>query len=100
MIRWKRYREMLRAGEPARRARLTAEGRVLDVGELDPGAEVIRIALGFGEEFWQVEPGYRLDLEAAAIVGGRLIVKDGERVTDAAKLAFLQRRIEQIVYSA
>jgi hypothetical protein len=95
---WSRYRAILRGGEAARVERLAAEGRTVEVRDVAPGDRVVVIALGFGNEFWRVHPGYRANPFETRVDGGELIVEDGRSVTDASRLPALERRIERVVY--
>ena len=92
-------RERVRSEEAERLSKLHAEGRTVELSTLRPEQRVLRISFGLGDEFWLVLPGYRVEPRLRRIDGAHLIVDSGQRVTDAGKLAFLEHRIEHIVYS-
>jgi hypothetical protein len=96
---WSSYCAILRGGEAARLERLMAEGRTVELRDVTPQDRVVVIALGFGDEFWRVRSGYRAHPFKTRVDGGELIVDNGTRVTDAARLSFLQHRIERVVYA-
>jgi hypothetical protein len=99
MTRWERYLALIRGGDPARVKELVAAGKTIELRDLDRSDTVVRIRLGFGDEFWRVEPGYRVHPMECLIEGGRLILEGGTRVTEGEKFSFLARKVEQIVYS-
>jgi len=95
---WARYFGLKRGGERSRLQGLVAAGKTLDIGRLRPEDTVVRIDLGFGDEFWRVEPRYTVVPIECSIDGGQLIVEKGARVRDSATLGFLKKRIDHVVY--
>jgi len=95
---WSLASDSRRGGEPARLRRLVDDGRTVDVRQLAATDRVVAIALGFGDEFWRVRPGYSANPVEGRIDGGELILEDGVRIVDASRLSFLDRRIERVVY--
>ncbi len=84
---------------PARRLEaLRAAGDVVDVGQLGVGDEVIELGLGFGPEFWRVEPGYQIDPGAGRVRGGRLILEEGRPLADRRRLEVLARPVVRVRY--
>ena len=99
MRRWKEYRAMLRRGDAEHLRRLAADGMTVEVDQVDPSDTVIRIRLGFGDEFWRVQPGYSPNPVEGKVDGGQLIVEGGVRVVDPSRLSFLETKIQDVVYA-
>jgi|KBSSwiStaDraftv2_1062776.scaffolds.fasta_scaffold682404_2 hypothetical protein len=99
MTRWRQYFARIRGGQPARLERLQQEGKTIELERVDEDDDVIRIALGFGEEFWRVEPDYQIWPLECSVVKGQLIVEQGVPVTNQAKLSFLRKRITRVFYT-
>ncbi len=95
---YRRWRELIERGEQARLEELAAEGRTVEVGELTPSDEIVRIGLGFGDEFWRVEADYAADPMTCRVHGGKLVVEKGRRVVDEGRLSFIEGRIRRVVY--
>ncbi len=84
--------------EHERVERLAAQGWTVDIGDLDRGDQVIQVD-AFGGELWKVEGRLVPRPKEGRIEGARLILENGNRVTDRSRLSFLDRKIEKFVYA-
>lgn len=97
---WRRgYFERTDRDQSERLQRLAQEGKTIELELLEKNDEAIRIALGFGDEFWRVEQKYHARPREREVDGGKLIVKQGLPVADEADLAFLKKRVKRVVFS-
>jgi hypothetical protein len=99
MTRWRQYFARIRGGQAARLERLERELKTIELDRVDQDDEVIRIALGFGEEFWRVEPEYQVLPLECSIEKGQLIVEQGVPVTNQSRLSFLRKSVKRVVYT-
>ena len=87
-------------GEEARLRELEAEGRTVALSALTPGDHVLKLTLGFGEEFWRVGDTWQINPNDCRIEGGLLITQDGRRVTQRIEVETVTTNIEDVRFKA
>lgn len=87
-------------GEEARLRELEAEGRTIALSAVQAGDHVLKLALGFGEEFWRVGNTWQINPNDCRVEGGLLIIQDGRRVTERTEVETVTRNIEDVRFKA